>query len=99
MGNRSILLFDKFNIFNDVKFWIEVGIYVIKLFEIVNVSRWVSSPMNRGMKEIWFKSSFKDFKFLNNLKLFDIFSNLLSRRSILTKLDKFKKIVLWIFII
>jgi hypothetical protein len=52
MGNLSILLFDKFNTFSDVKFWIEVGIYVIKLFEMVNVSKWVSSPMNKGMKDI-----------------------------------------------
>ena len=52
MGNLSILLFDKFNTFSDVKFWIEVGIYVIKLFDMENVSRCVSSPINKGMKDI-----------------------------------------------
>ena len=49
--------------------------------------------------DIWFISSFKVFKFLNNLKLLDIFNNLLSLKSIFIKFDKLKKIVLWILII
>ena len=52
MGSLSILLFEKLNDFNDVKFLIEVGIYVIKFDDIVNVSKCVNSPIKDGMKVI-----------------------------------------------